>query len=587
MANSSILIPGQSESIDTPSTIQQDKYLQIDNYLSEYSSSGQQEVVRENLGVPSKESVFTIEETIAKIDEKIVYALSQLLQQEDPYNILPEVNTLIQLMTKTDGSTPFTSPQKGIDPIENRDLTTKQYVDTKLQNHLSSNDPHNIIDKVQNILVDYIKASQVYLKQEVYNQEEVIQLLKSYIQNNGDTPFINPQVGVDPQVDSHLATKRYIDNVLYQHQVSQDPHNLVTYINDLLSKYSKNSDVFNKNETYSRNEINSIIGSLVQQETSKKVNEYTKEFNDEINKIYSQNYIKKDGTIKFSNPQKGVDAIEVDEFITLKQLNDVKTELSKQITSNVWVTSGPVKASVGLVQEGTTLPETLSIQDAFDTIFYGESIEIICPQYTTIGQKCTIKLIVRGPIDNINAIEIYQSGTLISTLNKESFQDKIAYIDSNVILQDTEFTIKVKYHNIEDKTYKVTTKIMIPVFVGLLPKWKTASTITMEYLKELQQEDVNGTMNRFIDKANNTDSINFNYSFDDEELKHIFIVLPKEYPDLVSINTSAQTFYLGAFDVINMIPLQVDNVEDSVIFKIYVYKQTLSNLHSKITFNFE
>ena len=38
----------------------------------------------------------------------------------------------------------------------------------------------------------------------------------------------------------------------------------------------------------------------------------------------------------------------------------------------------------------------------------------------------------------------------------------------------------------------------MPVFVGLLPKWKFANTITMEYLNQLVAEDFDGTQNRFF-----------------------------------------------------------------------------------------
>nr|DAM35532.1 MAG TPA: hypothetical protein [Bacteriophage sp.] len=38
-----------------------------------------------------------------------------------------------------------------------------------------------------------------------------------------------------------------------------------------------------------------------------------------------------------------------------------------------------------------------------------------------------------------------------------------------------------------------TVKCSLPVFVGLLPKWKFGSVVTMEYLKELEKEDADGT----------------------------------------------------------------------------------------------
>jgi hypothetical protein len=82
---------------------------------------------------------------------------------------------------------------------------------------------------------------------------------------------------------------------------------------------------------------------------------------------------------------------------------------------------------------------------------------------------------------------------LIYTLQADDFKDGCVTVDSLSLLEDAEFTFKVFYTNgsVHEETEIV--KCYMPVFVGLLPKWKFANTITMDYLIELCKEDVDGT----------------------------------------------------------------------------------------------
>jgi len=159
---------------------------------------------------------------------------------------------------------------------------------------------------------------------------------------------------------------------------------------------------------------------------------------------------------------------------------------------------------------------------------------------------------------------------------KETFADGCTTVDSDAITSDATIKVVVTYTNGTTHEDTQTIKCSMPVFVGLLPKWKTANTITMDYLKELQTQDTEGTQNRFIECGPDVTSINFKYVFEDVDLRHPFVVLPQSYPDLESLVTKSQRFGVDAFDVIDGIPLQIWNAstesEDSVIFKIYVYK---------------
>ncbi|MGN0967182.1 MAG: hypothetical protein ACI4OP_06345 [Candidatus Coprovivens sp.] len=49
--------------------------------------------------------------------------------------------------------------------------------------------------------------------------------------------------------------------------------------------------------------------------------------------------------------------------------------------------------------------------------------------------------------------------------------------------EDTTFLVKLYSTNGQVYETSQVVKCNMPVFVGLLPKWKTASTITMEYLE--------------------------------------------------------------------------------------------------------
>ena len=127
----------------------------------------------------------------------------------------------------------------------------------------------------------------------------------------------------------------------------------------------------------------------------------------------------------------------------------------------------------------------------------------------------------------------------------------------------------------------------MPVFIGLLPKWKSGNTITMDYLIQLCEEDTEGTQNRFINYGGDLKSFTFKYVFSDASLLHPFIVLPEAYPNLDTMVTKSQSFGVDAFDVTNNIPLSVPGVEKDIIFKVYIYRQALATLNQEVTFNFE
>lgn len=586
MANSSILIPGNQNYSNNISSVQEEeKYLIKDNFLSEYETEGEKSAVRGQLEVPHINSVYTKPDA----DNKIALAVSDLerkiLSKEDPYKIIPQVKEMISSMVKTDGSTPFELPQSGVDPQKDSHLTTKKYVDKLNKEHLIANDPHDILRQVRNLLQQYTKVSDTYTKDKLYTVKEITDLLKLYLKADGSTPFKKAQLGMDPELDSHLSTKRYVDKIMTTHRMEVDPHNFLSTLNDRLSAYIKKKDVYDKTQTYSRTQLDSVINKLVESSVDNEIQNYQNQINYLIQSIQNEHYIKQDGSIPFIEPQKGVEGIDDNDLVTLSQLYKLKENIQEE--SPKWKTSGPVKTTVGFIEDNTQLPEVMSMQEVFDAIFYGNSISITCPSMTTIAETCPITLCIYNSIGLVDSAELYQQGKLIYTFSKDQFEQECITVDSEIISKDTEFIFKVYYSTGAIQEQSASTQVALPVFVGLLPKWKFANTITMDYLKELQLQDIQGTQNRFVVKGNNDDSISFFYKFEDSNLRHPFIILPVNYPNLKGISTSVQEFGIEAFDVIDLIPLHIEGIEDDMVFKIYVYRQALSSLNQSITYNFK
>lgn len=591
MADNSILTPGYQDPIETPVTSPpQEDCLIKDNFLSEYETEEEKSVVRENLNVPSKDSVYSRQDVDTQVSEKIRATIQEYLNMEDPHGILPTVAEMIADMVKSDGSTPFTAPQTGVDPQTAQHLTTKNYVDKLVREHVNADDPHNILPEVAILLEKYVRITDVYVKSQLYTKQDIDNQAKNYIRKDGSTPFTKAQIGADPQIDSHLATKRYVDKSLYNHQVDVDPHGFLTILNQRLASYAKKKDVYDKTQTYSRTQIDSIIHNLVNETIDASLQSFMDTVNDKFEYIRLQKYVKQDGSVPFRGPQAGVDAVEEEHLTTLRQLNQAVEDLEQNLTEQIqakeclWKTSGPVQSTVGHIDDNTPVPATMSLQEVLDAIFYGKGISISAPDYVTINNKVPITLCVHGSTGLINVAELYQDGKLIISFVKEDFENGCVTVDSLPIIEDTEFTFKVIYTNEAVHEESITVKAALPIFVGLLPKWKFGNVITWNYLKELASEEPNN--NQFINSSNNLNQISINYSFQDTKLRHPFIVVPVSYPDLDNMSTTPQRFGIDAFDVIDMIPLQVPGVEKDIIFKIYIYRQALSSLNQEVTFNF-
>ena len=151
--------------------------------------------------------------------------------------------------------------------------------------------------------------------------------------------------------------------------------------------------------------------------------------------------------------------------------------------------------------DNTPVPATMSLQEVLDAIFYGKGISISAPDYVTINNKVPITLCVHGSTGLIDVAELYQDGKLTISFVKEDFENGCVTVDSLPIIEDTEFTFKVTYTNEAVHEESITVKAALPIFVGLLPKWKFGNVITWNYLEELASEEPNN--NQFINSSNN------------------------------------------------------------------------------------
>lgn len=587
-----ILTPGSEESTSTEQTSSVDLtgYLQKVNYLSEFETESDKTVARRNLGVLAAEDTYTKEEVEPIITDKVDKKIAEHLDSAD-HITTSTVLDLIKDLVKIDGTTPFTAPQKGVAPESSRDLTTKSYVDSLIATCLKIADRAGILDEVANTLASYARLVDVYTKDQVYTKGEIDDKNTKFVKIDGTTPFESPQSGRTPQISSHLTTKGYVDTLLQTHKDDIDPHNFTTKLSEKLKKYALIANVYDKSQTYSRNEIDSIIDKLVELSVEEALRTHTdlEDPHGIINKVRQLGYVLKDGSIAFTQPQKGVAAINNNELVTLGQTKDlistVETEISN-IPEPVWKTSGPVESTVGHVEDNTQLQTTMTLQEVCDAIFYGQGIDLTIPDFAPINTTVEMTVCVHGSTGLIDYAEVLQGDTVIATFYSEDFVDGCITLDSNPILDNTDFTFRVYYTNEAMHEVIETVYCHMPVFIGLLPKWEQANTLTMARLMELASADDAKTQNQFVNAGETVKSLTFKYQFQDAELRHPFIVLPATYPDLDTMVTKSQSFGIDAFDIINMIPMTITGLDDDVIYKIYVYKEALSSLNQEVTFNF-
>lgn len=577
MANESIL------TTDSPKTIDNPIYLERDNYLSEYEGS-EKEIVRSNLGTYGTSEVYNKDETkrliVTSINEELNRQFAEnnyIVRYEDVDSIVSET-----LDNYYDQET-----------VDNLLSEAKTYARNQVNLHIGSSDPHPIIiDKVVELLNEYAKNRDVYTKEDVYNKGEIDKKNKEFLKKDSAIFFKELPSGGTPVRDSQFANKRYVDDSIYQHLISVDPHGFTTILNNRLQDYIKRKEVYDKTQTYSRSQIDSIINKTVESVVNLSIEEYINSINERLEYIRNQHYVKSDGSVSFNAPQRGKAAVENDQLTTFKQVKDLveatNTELSEQIKSKEceWITDGPIQATVGHMEDNSPVPSTMTLQEVCDAIFYGQGISISAPELGVFNEPVDVTICLQGSSAKIDYGELFQNGQLIATISREDFKDSICItIKSNPITEDTEFVFKAYYLNGSSHSVSATTKVAMPVFIGIIPYHRFGDTLSYQDLLDLYFAD--SVNNKFYDKDIKLSEIEQNFNFvEDSEYKFI-VALPENYPDLFQMKTASQQFSRDAFNTVTALPLHLPNTENAIIYKYFIYKQPITQCTIPVTFIFK
>ena len=582
-----ILTPGQgngSQQEQTP--VVNSNYLTKDNMLSEFQTESEKSVARYNLGVPSAEDVYTKEEVEPVIIDRIKKKIAESLDSSD-FITRVAVEALLESFVRLDGSTPFKTPQAGVEPKASHDLTTKQYVDSLIQTCLKQVDKNKILEQVENLLKDYVKENDVYTKDDVYTKGEIDDKNTQFMKSDGTTPFTRPVSGRTPNISSHLTTKKYVDDLLETHKQDIDPHGFITKLTNKLKRYALSDQVYNKEQTYSRGQIDYIIDKLVAASVEEALGMHltAEDPHGIIDKVKEIGYVLPNGTTPFRAPQKSVDAVNPQDLVTLHQVEEKIGEQLGELEQPVWITSGPVEAQVGMVKEGDTLASSVTFQEAMDAIFYGKRVKLTVPELSNIGASFPITLCIQGSLATVDYAEIWQDGSYLATITKENLEESgCVTIDGLPIDSNSEVKAKVFYTNGSIHEVIETVSVALPVFIGIIPRWKFGNTVTYNQLLELSLE--NPKNNKFYDKGIHLQSIEHSYNFDEDREQKIIVALPVTYNNLAEMSNSAQVVTSAAFEVIDQIPFQIPGSTSDVIYKIYIYKQDLYSLNTTMKFKF-
>lgn len=579
MGDNDILIGGQTSGCNTEAietSIDVSNFLQKDQYLGEFSDSAtlpdgttfnEKAKVRTNLDIYSRSEV---EEMIDTEHDHILQTVNSTmrkhLEMEDPHGSNSYTDEVIQQQSLQIG-TQLSTLKANLESLINK----------RLLEFVKTNDFETFKSKV---LKDTALAFEnIYTKAKVYNKDEINVLNSQFVKTDGTTPFIKPQEGIDPKLDRHLATKRYVDNI-FQH--ATDFLNNIefrSWINQRLAVYAKLSD------TYSRDIIDNKLQNLVDSVVDTAVNKALTDILTSHLEIQDPHGDRAYADSTFATKENVSELIE-----GLK--NDREEAIESIIKSEVvWKTSGPVQTTVGFVEDNTDFNgNKFTLQGIMDAIFYGKKVQISTTQQeVAIGDTTDVIISIHGSTETVKSIIIKQDNEILAELEASDLDDKgQAKVKSLPIMQDSEFTVEVTYYGIEESISASTiVKVGYKAFIGIIPQFETASTINWDRLIELSNSDPvnNQFFDTGVDSISNL-SIRYNFSGDPSQ---IFIAIPANYPDIIEMATSSQQFGIGAFNVIQQIPINIElsNGETkSILYKYFVYKQPIVTLSTKVTFKF-
>lgn len=608
MANT--LITVNDSTCESEKVLQNERYFQIEKLFSELTEYNEGELepnekkaaARIHLGAISQEDLFKPEDLEKWENSEEPYPLYSLIKDIvlknldktnlpedliDSKKLEEEINKALLNYYKQNSNAVLNSAKLSEDKtdfsqyesaefvsksaINNAIIKAKEQLDQSLKNWV--NNKLNLYLEEENfdrLISDYIK----------YNVTPIINKIENgYAKLNVENYFTQPQAGKDPTKDNHLTTRRFVNKRIAEH-LAKDDHGLKDYIEVQLKKYVKEGEVLKAYETYDRKQIHSIINII----TDDAIKSYLKENQipdlDIITELL-QDYVRQDGTTSFKNPQKGKDAIQDTDLVTLRQL---KNEVEN--SEYYWVTSGPVETTVGFLEDNTVVPKKMSIQEVLDTIFYGKKISITTPETGSLGETVDITICISGDLTDIDIIDVYyredSDWIYLQSIDKQEFEDGCITISSNKLEKDTEFKLEIQYMDGDKIEEYSKTKLTYPLFVGIIPKNEYGAGIKYSELVSLSNFDP--LNNKFYNKSLDLTELTHYYNFDLKNPVKLILAIPKNYPDLVKIQNDVQTFSIDSFYKEAQTTFYVEG--NPVLYKVYYYKQPLVKFDSNVTFKF-
>ena len=302
------------------------------------------------------------------------------------------------------------------------------------------------------------------------------------------------------------------------------------------------------------------------------------------------NYVKADGSVPFTNPQQGVPGIKQNDLATIGdvdyRIKQVRDEAQEHVEDMIWNTSGPVQTTVGYVEDNTELPAKVSFQEIMDSIFYGDGVYLEVPPYAEYNAIVDVSMNIR-PITLIDVVKLYQDDVLIGTFHKADFEDDGEYsVKSNPITNNpTTFKMEVTYTNGNIKTVTAQTKIAFAVYAGIMPKWMNGSQVTINWMETSVVNDPTNNNKFFTSEDINEVTVSYNFT-SPSELKSLYVALPVNYPNLISVETVTQQINVNQFECVNNIPLTLNDGR-IVMYKLYILRIGMCELNMDVTYKFQ
>ena len=588
MGDNDILTRGQvCPTATQESVVDTSDFLQKSQYLGEFSENSllpdgstfdEKAKVRDNLNIFSRDEV---EDMVDKEHDHMLQTVNSTMRQhleaEDPHGDRAYTNSLLDQFKLTN-STELNALKANFESLLNK----------RLLDYLKTKDFESF--RLQTLKDLALQLENFYTKSRLYTKDEINVLNSQFVKTNGSTPFTKAQEGVDPVLDRHLATKRYVDNAVSH--VSDFLNNIEfrTWLNSRLAAYAKLSD------TYSRdiidNKLQSLVDSVVDTAINKALTDILTEHIEAEDPHGDRAYA--DGKFVTKDQLKNLTKEDIPDLI--EQLEKDREEFTKEAikaSEPLWQTSGPVQTTVGFVEDNTDFNDkSFTLQGIMDAIFYGKKVQITAPKEAALGDSADVTITIHGSIETLTRIVIKQGEEIIAELEASDLDNsQSATVKSNPILEDTIFTVEAYYYGVDEPTTDSTlTKVGYSIFIGLIPQFETASTINWDRLEELSNSDpVNNQF--FTTRAETISELELKYNFvSPKDPKQIFIAVPSDYPDLVEMATSSQQFSIEAFNVVNQVPLNIKLANGdikAILYKYLVYKQPIVTLSTKVTFKFK